>query len=127
MFSWKSKATQQKEQKEYAAWAFPYGQKQRDSIEKLLKEIYPKENASIALVSFLTCKELYEAVINKTGPCENNVLIDKMLNEHKRYKQIIKMKDIPIYIALVIADSNIDDQCEYPAADEIRALAQELV
>jgi hypothetical protein len=130
LFTWKSKATLQKEQEEYAVWAFPYGQKQRDILEKLLKEIYPRENASVTLVAYLTCKELYEAALeNKPDPGDGNsyyIAVDKVIKDRKRYRQIIKRKDMPMYIALVIVDTSIDERCMYPSADEIRAFAQEL-
>jgi len=124
MFSWKSKAAQQKEQEEYAKWAFPRGQKQRDNLEKLLRELYPKEPSTMTLISFLTCKELYERAIKSDDSSGN--AIDTVMFEQKKYRQTIKRKDITTYIALVIADVGIDEQCEYPTADEIRAHALEL-
>jgi len=122
MFTWKSKATQKKEMEDYGAWAFPHGQKQRDNLEALLKEVFPKEPATTALVQFLTCKELYEEVLDKTG--SYNTAIDELINSQKRYKQIIKKKDMVVYIALVLADSSIDEECEYPTGEEIREGAQ---
>ena len=117
MFTWKSKATQQKEMEDYGAWAFPYGQKQRDNLEALLKEVFPKEPITTALVQFLTCKELYEEVLDKTG--SYNIAIEELINSQKKYKQLIKKKDIVVYVALVLADSTIDEECEYPTGEEI--------
>jgi len=122
MFTWKSKATQQKEMEDYGAWAFPYGQKQRDNLEALLKEVFPKEPITTALVQFLTCKELYEEVLDKTG--SYNTVIDELINSQKKYKQLIKKKDMVVYVALVLADSTLDEECEYPTGQEILEGAQ---
>ena len=124
LFTWKSKTAQQNEQIEYEKWAFPYGQKQRDNLQKLLLEVYPKESVVTTLVPFLTCKELYEGVLKKTGG--RDLAVDTLLNTQKKYKRLILKKQMATYIALVLADANIDESCEYPTADEIRARTQEL-
>jgi len=124
LFTWKSKATQQREQEEYEKWAFPYGKEQREKLQALLLAIYPKESIPNTLIPFLTCKELYEGALKKAANSEE--AIDTLLNKQKKYKQILRKKDMPTFIALVLADAEIDEQCEYPSADEIRARALEL-
>ena len=124
LFTWKSKATQEKEQTEYAKWAFPYGEEQREKLQALLLSIYPKESIPTTLIPFLTCKELYEGIMKKSATRDE--ALDVMINKQKKYKRIIKKKDMATYIALVLADAEIDEQCAYPSADEIRARAQEI-
>lgn len=124
MFSWKSRATKEKEQKEYEIWAFPYGQKQKESLMVLLKELFPKEPIPMCIVSFLTCKELFEESLKYSASSDE--AINEVMKEQKRYKHIIKRKDMPTYIALVNADAGIDENCQYPLADEIRAGALEI-
>lgn len=124
LFTWKSKATQQKEQEDYARWAFPYGQAQRDHLEKLLLEVFPGESVPTTLIPFLTCKELYENILKSSGSRESAT--DTLINKQKKYKQIIKKKHMTTYIALVLADAQIDEQCEYPSADDILASSREL-
>lgn len=121
LFTWKSKSTQQKEQEDYEKWAFPHGQKQRDALQKLLLEVYPKESVPTTLIPFLTCKELYEGVLKKAASQDD--AIDIMINRQKKYKQIIKKKTMSTFLALVLADADTDDQCHYPSADEIKARA----
>jgi len=123
-FSFKSKATQQKEQEDYARWAFPYGQKQRDNLEALLREIFPGETVPSMLIPFLTCKELYQGVLQKTGSVDS--AIDAMINIQKKYKQILKKRSMTTYLALVLADAVIDERCEYPTLEEIKNWAAEL-
>jgi len=124
LFSWKSREAQQKEQTEYARWAFPYGQQQRDELEKLMRSLYPKESIPSMLVPFLTCKELYEGYLKSTGSSEE--AIKTLLNKTRKHKHLVKKKNLTTYAALVLADAVSDSQCTYPSADEIRAWAQEL-
>jgi hypothetical protein len=124
LFSWKSKAAQQKEQEDYAAWAFPYGEKQRENLQALLFAVFPKESVPTTLIPFLTCKELYETVLKNFGSREK--AIDRLINTQKKYKLIIKKKDMTKFIALVLADADIDERCEYPPVEDILAKVQEL-
>ena len=122
MFSWKSKDAQDKEMEVYGEWAFPFGNKQRENLEVLLKDVFPRDPLTTVLVQFLTCKELYEGLLDKTG--SDNLAIDDLINSQKKYKQLIKKKDMAVYVTLVLADSSIDELCEYPSGDEIREGAQ---
>ena len=125
VFSWKSKSQQQQDQDDYEKWAFPYGQKQRERLVKLLLELFPKENEATTLIPFLTCKELFEKIC-KT-PDMADTAISKMLNDVKKYKRIIRKKDMPTYVALVVADSRIDAECDYPTAQQIKNMAEGFV
>jgi len=124
LLTWKSKATQQREQENYARWAFPYGEKQRESLQALLLSVYPKESVSTTLIPFLTCKELYEGALGKFG--SRGEALDVLLNRQKSYKQIIKKKDLATFLALVLADAEIGEDCVYPCAGEICERALEL-
>ena len=122
--SFKSKATIKREQEEYAKWAFPYGQEQRDNLEKLLKDIYPKEPMPSLLIPFLTCKELYGDILEKAGSAD--AAVDVMINKQKNYKQIIKKKTMTTYLALVLADAEVDESCRYPSTGQILEKVEEL-
>ena len=124
LFSWKSKATQEKEAEEYEKWAFPYGEKQRDALQKLLSAVYPNSSIPGTLIPFLTCKELFEALLNKHG--SSNTAVDVLINTQKKYKNVIKKKEMTTYIALVLADSTVDEQCNYPTVEEINIRTTEL-
>ena len=124
MFQFKNREQREKEELEYAIWAFPYGDLQRENLTALIRELKPKESAPIFLTSFLTCKEIYESTLQKSESREN--AIEKMLNEIKRYNQLIRPKEMPMYLALVLADKDLDERCEYPPIDVIKAKIQEL-
>ena len=124
LFQMKSKKQREKEEREYAAWAFPYGDLQKENLKELIYEIKPKASIQIDLASFLTCKELYESVLEDADSRE--AAIDKLLNVIRNYSQLIKNDEMPMYLALVLADAEVDEKCEYPSADEMRIRIQEL-
>lgn len=124
LFTWKSKSQQKQEEVEYEKWAFPFGQPQREKLVKLMLEVFPKESEATTLIPFLTCKELYMK-LRKT-PDLADYAIEKML-ESKKYKRVIRKTEMPIYVALVVADSKVDEKLEYPTAEEIKSMAQGFV
>lgn len=122
LFIWKSKAQIQQEQADYEKWAFPYGRPQREKLVKLMLEIFPKENEATVLIPFLTCKELFNNLA-KT-PDLVDAAINKMLTDIKKYKRIIRKQDMSTYVALVVADSKVDERLEYPTAQEVKDMAE---
>jgi hypothetical protein len=122
LFSWKSKEQQRQEDEKYAQWAFPYGEEQRRRLVRLMQEIFPRADEPAVLIPFLTCKELFGRMCK--SPAQVDYAVGKLLNDVKKYKQILKKKDMPIFVALVVADSQVDEKLEYPSADEILAMAK---
>jgi len=123
LFQFKSRAQIEKEDKQYALWAFPYGDLQRTRLTSLLEELNPKASKQIGIASYLTCKELYEKTLEDTKTPE--AATEKMLKVIRNYQQLIRTKEMPLYLALVLADSEIDEECRYPSADEIKKQIQE--
>ena len=127
LFSWKSAAEQKKEQEEYEKWAFPYGDKQRDNLKSLLFDIFGKDEGFI-LFTYLTCKEMYEKALSDLG-CRDSAIeemVDNRLGIRLQIIKQLKQKDWLLYIALVLADENVNEDCEYPTAEKIIAKAQKL-
>ena len=127
LFTWKSAADRKREEAAYEKWAFPHGEKQRDNLKSLLKTLFKKDDG-FTLFAYLICKELYEKALVDYELRDE--AIDKLVNGRKDNRlQIIKQlkqHEWLIYIALVLADENVDESCEYPTADEIIAKAQVL-
>lgn len=123
---WKSKNTQEREAGEYEEWAFPYGQPQREKIEAILSELFPKEDTSISLICYLTAKELYGRVRKVIFMPEHHDYAMKCLTKDmERYKRLFKKKETrPIYCALALADDSIDENLNYPSKEEILVLAE---
>jgi len=128
LFQFKSKKQREIEEREYAAWAFPHGDVQRERLSELILDLFnnskTKNSLPIHLATFLTCKELYERELKDSESSDEAV--DKMINTLKSYGQLIKKSEMPMYLALVLFDASIDDNCKYPPVDEIRVKAQEL-
>ena len=125
MFQFKSKKQREKEAAEYAKWAFPYGDLQRERLTNLMRELMPKGAVEIHMASYLTCKELYE---NTLEDCESpEDATNKMINIIRSYGQLISANDMPVYLAIVLADADVDENCEYPSVDEVRERVQKLI
>jgi hypothetical protein len=120
-YIWKSKAQQKQEQEDYEKWAFPYGQAQREKLVSLLLKVFPRETEATTLIPFLTCKEIYSKLC-KT-PDLTDYAINRLLTDIKKYKRIIRKNEMPLYVALVVADSRIDENLEYPTAEQIKEMA----
>ena len=127
LFKWQSAADVKREQAAYEKWAFPHGEKQRDNLKSLLKDIFKKDEGFI-LFTYLTCKEFYERAMEDST--SRDMAIDKLVNGRKESRLTIikqlKQHEWLTYIALVLADENVDESCEYPTADMIIEKAQEL-
>ena len=52
-FTFKSAKQREREQREYARWAFPYGEAQKEKLTQLIRELLPKEDIRAALSVFL--------------------------------------------------------------------------
>ena len=124
MFQFKSKKQREKEEREYAAWAFPYGDLQKERLSALICELIPKTAAPLCLAAFLTCKELFEDRLEEIESREEVAKI--MVVNMGSYSQLIKKTEMPTYVAVVLADAEIDEKCEYPSVDEMQTRIQEL-
>lgn len=119
--SWKSKSQQEQDIIDYEKWAFPYGEEQKNALTKLMHEVFPKENKSATLISFLTCKELFLKICKTPSLCDYSV--GKMI-EMKKYKRLIRKKEMSRFVAIVVADYRVDENLEYPTAAEINDMAK---
>ncbi|MCL2221213.1 MAG: hypothetical protein FWC20_01000 [Oscillospiraceae bacterium] len=124
LFQFKSKEQAAQEAAEYEIWAFPHGEKQRENLLLRLKELNPKEAEKLMLISFLTCKELYEAAVKETESDED--AIKTLIAKASRFKQLIHKKDLTMYTAAVIADAAVDENCEYPTVAQLREHMREI-
>ena len=129
-FSFKSPKQREREQKQFARWAFPYGDAQKEKLLELVKELLPKEDPKAAMAVFLMGRQAYrgsfkddaEDLAERTEERKLRAL-DYTLKEQLfgRYK-----KYIPYYKALVLADAKVDETLNYPSVEELRRMAEEL-
>ena len=130
MFVFKTKKQRERDQKRFDKWAFPYGEKQKEKVFEIVKELLPKEDPKAALAVFLMGRQAYRGSFKDDAEelaerTEENKLaaLDQLLKTQLfgRYK-----KFIPYYKALVLADSQVDETLNYPSVEQLRRKAEEL-
>lgn len=125
---WKNKSTRERDEQEYAQWAFPFGDAQKEKIIQILHELVPKEDSSIALVCFLTTKEIISKVHQIYSiAAHRDFALESINKDLKRYKRLFRPKDTNVlYCALALADIDITRELKYPSVEELRTSASEL-
>ena len=125
MFRFRSKKQQEKEMKAYAAWAFPHGEAQKERLRALLAQLMPREDATISMVLFLTGKE---AFCDKDGEREDEPRepLRDAAQALRGSGLRVKPECLPLYLALILADSRVDERLLYPEAEELREMARSL-
>ena len=130
-FTFKTAKQRAREEKQYARWAFPYGDAQKEIVTGLIRELLPQEDPKAALALFLMGRQAYrgsfqddpEDLAERTE-ADKMAALDRMLETQLfgRYK-----KFIPYYKVLVLADLDVDESLNYPSAAELRRWAEELM
>lgn len=123
-FRFKSRRQEQKEAAEYAAWAFPHGGDQQKAVRQLLSQLFPKEPTSVAMVNYLTGREAFS---NRYGDYDDDYNPLHVTLLALRHCSTVPRWDIPLYMALIAADSRVDESLNYPDVEELRAAAQDLI
>ena len=119
-FTFKSKDQREREHREYEKWSFPYGTKQKEKIQELLKLLLPKEDEKIALAFFFLCKE--DAIGREY---ENPVYLsdEDIIKTADRFKNrlVSKMRaDMSSYLTAVEADLKVDEFLAYPDLETLQ-------
>ena len=128
-FTFKTAKQRARDERNYARWAFPYGDAQREKITELIRELMPKEDPKAGLSVFLMGRQAYrgsfrddpEDLAERTAQDQMNALDQVLENQlFGRYKKLI-----PYYKELVLADLEVDESLRYPSAQELRRRAEE--
>jgi len=130
-FTFKTPKQRARDERNYARWAFPYGDAQKEKITQLIRELMPKEDPRAGLSVFLMGRQAYrgsfrddpEDLAERTSQ-EQMGALDQILETQLfgRYK-----KYIPYYKALVLADLSVNETLNYPSVEELRRQAEELM
>lgn len=130
-FTFKTAKQRARDERNFARWAFPYGDAQKDKILQLIQELMPKEDPKAALSVFLMGRQAYrgsfrddpEDLAERTQQNKMDALDAVLANQlFGRYK-----KFIPCYKVLVLADLEVDETLNYPSVAELRRRAEELM
>ena len=130
-FTFKTAKQRAREEKQFARWAFPYGEAQKEKVLELIRQLLPKEDPKAAMAVFLMGREALRGSF-KDDPedlaerTEQNKMaaLDRTLETQLfgRYK-----KFIPYYKVLVLADLKVDETLNYPSVEELRRRAEEMM
>lgn len=125
---WKSKKTQTRDEEEYAEWAFPHGDEQKEKIFEILSEIMPGELREVSMVCFLTVKEIvcrYNKIYNM--PEHRDYALERMNKDFKRYRRLFRNQEhIKMCCALSFIDIDITGELLYPPVEEIKRFGEEI-
>ena len=117
-FAIKSLRQKKQEQEEYNRWAFPYGQAQLDAVRDLILELMPDEK-STGIAIYLMGREAYQSAEGQLALTKAyNTMTDWLTGKHRR--------KVYTFLALILADAQVDENLNYPDAETIRKKAKEL-
>jgi hypothetical protein len=129
-FTFKTAKQRERDEKNFARWAFPYGEAQKETIAQLIRELMPKEDPRAGLSVFLMGRQAYrgsfkddaEDLAERTEAQKIKALDYQLSTQlFGRYK-----KFFPYYKVLVLADAQVDESLNYPSVEELRRRAEEL-
>lgn len=130
---WLGIKSREQEEREFQAFSensFPYGQPQRDKVEELLSQLFPKEKKQFTMMLFLLGKQYYHGygLRNEQDYAgftqeERLNLAAKSLNRQLFGKH---KKSLTTYLALIAADAQVEENLLYPTAQEIQEQARAL-
>ena len=130
-FTFKSAKQRAREEKQFARWAFPYGEAQKEKVLELIRQLLPKEDPKAAMAVFLMGREALrgsfkddpEDLAERTEQNKMNALDATLATQlFGRYK-----KFIPYYKALILADLEVDETLNYPSVEELRHRAEKMI
>ena len=130
-FTFKSAKQRAREEKQFARWAFPYGEPQKEKVKDLLHRLMPKEDPQVALAVFLMGREavcgsfkddpedLAERTQKNKLDALDHTLQTQLFGRYRRF--------IPYYKVLILADLDVDETLNYPSVEELHRRAEELM
>ena len=129
---WLGIKSREQEEREFQAFSensFPYGQPQRDKVEELLSQLFPREKKQFTMMLFLLGKQYYhgyglrnEQDYQGYTQEERLNIAAKSLNRQLTGKH---RKSLTTYLALIAADARVDENLLYPTVQEILEQAKE--
>ena len=117
-FTIKSLRQKQREQEQYNRWAFPYGQAQLERVRGLILELMPDEK-KMGIAIYLIGREAYQNAEGQAALIEAYEAMISMLTGRHRQK-------VFLFLALIQADAEIDENLQYPDGDTLRREAKYL-
>ena len=130
-FTFKSAKQRAREEKQFARWAFPYGEPQKEKVLELIRQLLPKEDPKAAMAVFLMGREalrgsfkddpedLAERTEQNKMAALDATLATQLFGRYKKF--------IPYYKVLILADLQVNETLNYPSVEELRQRAEQLI
>lgn len=120
MFDMRSKEEKQRDFEAYSKKIFPYGDPHREKVSEILSALYPKTDIKYLRMYYILLKD------ETTG--ENAVDFETATKKLKKKSMVKVTPELNADIhALLLVDSNIDENLSYPSIEELRASAKNLM
>ncbi len=130
---WLGIKSREQEEREFQAFSensFPYGQPQRDKVEELLSQLFPREKKQFTMMLFLLGKQYYHGYGLRNEQDYQGLTQEERLNIAAKSlnRQLTgkHRKSLTTYLALIAADAQVDENLLYPTAQEIQEQARAL-
>ena len=130
---WLGIKSREQEEREFQAFSensFPYGQPQRDKVEELLSQLFPREKKQFTMMLFLLGKQYYHGYGLRNEQDYQGLTQEERLNIAAKSlnRQLTgkHRKSLTTYLALIAADAQGDENLLYPTAQEIQEQARAL-
>ncbi len=117
-FNFRNKKQIEEDAKAFSNSIFPYGEAQKEKTISLLKEMMAYKDEEMMVYNYLVLKQL----VMKKG--EDPDLI-KLAKKNVR-NTLRNSDDVYLYLALALADKQIDEKLDYPSKEELQNKANEL-
>ena len=129
LFQYKSPEQRAEESRRYDVWAFPYGEAQKKLVAQRLSQLLPEEKPQTAMAVYLIGREGYLGSCLRNKQDDNRTEQQRLLDAQKKLKKQLPgglRKMLPRYLAVILADVQVDETLSYPEAEELRRRAVEL-
>ena len=120
MFDMRSKEEKQRDFEAYSKRIFPYGDSHKEKVSEILSALYPKTNIKYLRMYYILLKD------ETTG--ENAVDFETAAKKLTKKSMVKATPELNADLhALLLADSIIDENLNYPSIEELRASAKNLI
>lgn len=113
MFDFKSKEQRQEEANLFFERLFPYGLNQREALENVLKQLFPKHNSVSVIYHYIDAKD-------KLLRNSKNEGFTMALKSLKKLKPKLSDAELRELLLLMKLELEITDMSEFPTAESIR-------
>ena len=111
----KSKEEKERENKVYSLMVFPYGDRQKEKIQKILQELFIDQTSESLMYNYIVTKQKIENLDIYSLSKEEKIELLSDLNAH----YITYDNDASLYLVLADCDLKINKELNYPSINSL--------